>query len=134
MADDDAFFHERSGGSARFRCGGVMRPGGGGRKGAVVDRRSGLGDHLADGRGGGLKVIGGLGVFGGQPVVKVFEVGEPDIHVGRQRFDRLQTLVAAAVVDNGDMQAVLDLVQGFENIRQVLGGGDKIEIVRALGL
>ena len=94
---------------------------------------AGLEDHLPHRPAAYLKIIRRGGIFGRELRRNILYVRQPYVHNAVQLLNRLQRLVAAGVVHDGNGKSPgLGLLQGFQHPGQPLGGSDQIDVVGAL--
>ena len=102
--------------------------------GGLVNRGAGLVNHLPDGSRRCLKIVLCPGISLGQTVIIVLEVRKPYVHIILQGLYCLHTFISAAVIDHRDGKPGAHLVQGGDDMGQVLGGCHQIYVIRPLVL
>lgn len=92
---------------------------------------AGLTEHFGDGEGCDLEIVGCGGIFFREGGGVVFEVGEVDVDKSFKVAECLDTLVAAAVIDDGNIQLRADGFKDRNEFVREMGGGNEVYIVDA---
>ncbi len=100
----------------------------------IKAHRPHLPEHLPQGLGRHGKIIRRSRIPGGKRAVVIFQVGQVDLHPALQQPQHFHPLVPAGIIQYRDRQAFAAQVQCFQDPRQVLCGGNQIDIVRPLRL
>ena len=100
----------------------------------IKAHRPHLPEHLPQGLGRHGKIIRRSRIPGGKRAVVIFQVGQVDLHPALQQPQHFHPLVPAGIIQYRDRQAFAAQVQCFQDPRQILRGGNQIDIVRPLRL
>lgn len=100
----------------------------------IKAHRPHLPEHLPQGLGRHGKIIRRSRIPGGKRAVVIFQVGQVDLHPALQQPQYFHPLVPAGIIQYRDRQAFAAQVQCFQDPRQVLCGGNQVDIVRPLRL
>lgn len=100
----------------------------------IKAHRPHLPEHLPQGLGRHGKIIRRSRIPGGKRAVVIFQVGQVDLHPALQQPQHFHPLVPAGIIQYRDRQAFAAQVQRFQYPRQILRGGNQIDIVRPLRL
>lgn len=88
--------------------------------------------HLHDSFRCNRKIVFSAGISGGDLRTVVFKVRQPDIYIISKSHDSFYPFITAAVIDNGDLKLVFNLIQSRKDPRKIVGGGYQIDVVGAL--
>ena len=91
---------------------------------------AGLAHHLPNGVHGHLRVVPGGGISLGCLPVQILQIGQVNVHLALQGFQRLYLFISAAVVHHRNPQRLLQ--QSGQHVG-VVGGIDEVDVVGALG-
>ena len=91
---------------------------------------TGLPYHLRDRRPHRLWIIRRAGIADSQLRIPVFKIRKVDIHKSIQHFQRFHLLIAAGIInDRNGKASFLRLLQCENNLRNIMTGGDQIDVV-----
>ena len=86
--------------------------------------------HFGDGFFGNLRIIFSMGIFLRRFAIVIFEVGQKNVDITAQFFQCLRFFIAAAVVDDGNVQPfLLGNVKCLNYLRDVMCRRDELEAV-----
>ena len=91
-------------------------------------QRACLPGHLQDGGGGHRKIVRGAGAGLRQGGIHKLQVRQVDVHQPLQQPEALRLLVPAGVVDHRDLQPSPGLLQRLDDLGEVLGGADQVDV------